>query len=363
MTKNNKNLGSLRESIDSVDEKLLELLNERATFVLDVGKVKEETGQKTFYVPERENAIYERLTKSNDGPFPNKAVRNVWREIISASLAMEKPLKIAYLGPPATFTHQACMNHFGLSGELVPKNEIADIFSDVEAGRAELGVVPIENTTEGVVSHTLDRFIDSDLKIISEIMLEVSQTLMNKDGDIKSIKKICSYSHATAQCTDWLKKNLKNIPTVDVDSTARAAEMASEDSTLAAIASEAAASLYGLQIVERSINDEVNNYTRFLVIGKKATSKTGNDKTSLMFAIKDAPGALYDILMPFASRNINMTRIESRPIKKKAWEYVFFIDLDGHIDNKENKEAIAELEKLCSFVKVLGSYPRSVGKK
>jgi chorismate mutase/prephenate dehydratase len=348
----------LRKAIDAIDLEMLKLLNKRAGLVIQVGRIKS-MENKDFYSPKRESEIIARLKAHNKGPFPDAALRNVYREIMSASLSLEKPLKIAFLGPVATFTHQACMQHFGQSGDFAPKKDISDVFDDVEKGRADFGVVPIENTTEGVVSHTLDMFITSGLKICAEVMLEVNLALLNKTGSLAGVEKVCSHSHAIAECRRWLKDNLPNALVFDVASTAMAAQMASEDKATAAIASAAAASLYDLRVVERHIEDNANNFTRFLVIGKKAGRKTGPDKTSLMFAIKDAPGALYSILKPFAKRGINLTKIESRPLKTKAWEYVFFADLDGHTSDKKVRDAIAELEGLCMFLKILGSYPKS----
>jgi len=348
----------LRKRIDALDREILKLLNRRAEVVLDVGMTKTR-GNKEFYVPEREREVYMRLMENNRGPFPDHAVKNVFREIMSACLALEKPLKIAFLGPVATFTHQASMAHFGLSGEFMPKKDIADVFDDVEKGRAEYGVVPVENTTEGVVSHTLDMFVDSDLRICSEILLEISLALLGRTGRLSDIKRVCSHPHAIAQCRLWLKENLPEAATEDVTSTAMAAQMAAADSEVAAIASEAAAALYDIRVLERNIGDQSSNYTRFLVIGKRAAAKTGSDKTSLMFAVKDSPGALHTMLEPFARREINLTKIESRPLKTKAWEYIFFVDLDGHIGNRAVKEAVEDLERHCSFLKVLGSYPKS----
>ncbi len=353
-----ENLKELREKIDEIDEKILALLNERAKLVIEIGRIKTQNRQ-DYYSPEREREIYERLTSLNKGPIPNSAIRNIFREIMSASLSLEKPLKIAFLGPYATFTHEAAMRHFGLSGEFIPKDEISDVFDEVEKGKADFGVVPVENTTEGAVDHTLDMFITSNLKICAEIMLEISLALMNKTGRLKDIKKVSSNSHAIAQCSKWLKKHLPGVAVVDTASTALAAQKASQDPSIGAIASEAAATTYDLKIVERKIEDHPDNYTRFLVIGKKDASKTGSDKTSILFAIKDAPGALYRILRPFAQRNINLTKIESRPMKTKAWEYVFFLDMEGHITDKKIKQAIDKLYEQCSFLKVLGSYPKS----
>jgi len=353
-----KALKKLREEIDSIDHEILDLLNRRAKCVLEVGRVKSKSRQE-YYVPEREREIYRRLTSENPGPFPNDAVRNVFREIISASLSMEKPLKVAFLGPVATFTHQACMQHFGLSGEFIAKKDIADVFDDVERGSADFGVVPVENTTEGVVSHTLDMFVTSNLKICAEILLEVSLALLNKTGRAEDAAKVCSHPHAIAECRRWLKDNLPRSAVFDVSSTATAAQTAAGDESTAAIASAAAASLYDLRVVEGNIQDHPNNFTRFLVIGKKETKKTGADKTSLVFAIKDSPGALYDMLRPFADRGINLTKIESRPMKTKAWEYLFYADLKGHITDDEVATAVEELGRRCSFLKVLGSYPSS----
>ena len=351
-------LKRLRDKIDTIDDRILELLNERARLVIEIGHIKTRNRQE-YYSPERERQIYERLKRNNTGPIPDSAVRNIFREIISASLSLEKPLKIAFLGPYATFTHEAAMRHFGLSGEFIPKDEIADVFEEVEKGRADFGVVPVENTTEGAVDHTLDMFIKSNLKICAEIMLKISLALMNRSGKLKDIRRVSSNSHAIAQCAGWLKRNLPGVAVVDTASTALAAQKAAQDPAVAAIASEAAAATYDLKVVERNIEDHADNYTRFLVIGRKETKKTGTDKTSILFAIKDAPGALYRILRPFAQRNINLTKIESRPMKTKAWEYVFFLDMEGHITDKKIKAAIEKLEEQCSFLKILGSYPKS----
>ncbi|MBI5598988.1 MAG: prephenate dehydratase [Deltaproteobacteria bacterium] len=347
----------LRKKIDGIDAELLDLLNKRASIAIEVGRVKKRE-KSDFYSPEREREIIKRLTAMNRGPFPSSALRNVYREIMSASLSLENPLKVAFLGPSATFTHQAALQHFGLSSEFLPKKDIPDVFDDVERGKAAFGVVPVENTAEGAVSHTLDMFVSSNLKICAEVMVQVSLTLLNKSGRAGDIMKVCSHPHALAESGRWLKEHLPNVSVVDVGSTAMAAQMATSDPAMAAIASEAASSLYDLRVVERKIEDHPNNFTRFLVIGKKESAKTGNDKTSVMFAIKDQPGALYRILKPFAARDINLTKIESRPLKTKAWEYVYIIDLDGHISDRKIKEAVGELGQSCSFMKILGSYQK-----
>ena len=354
---NSKKLKEIRAKIDGIDDKILELLNKRAAIVVEAGKVKRE-GKREIYAPEREKEIYKRLTKNNKGPFPNQALKSVFREIMSASLSLEKPIKVAFLGPKATFTHLACMQHFGMSTDFIPKNDIADVFDEVERGSADYGVVPIENTTEGVVSHTLDMFVTSNLYICGEIMLEISLALLNKTGDIKDVKKVYSHPHAIAECKKWLNDNLSNAAVFDVSSTAMAAQTVMDDASAAAIASEQAAALYGLQVVARKIEDQLNNFTRFLVIGKKLPGKTGEDKTSILFSVKDSPGILFRILKPFAGRGINLTKIESRPQKKKAWEYIFFLDMEGHVSLPKVKEALKEMEEMCSFLKILGSYPR-----
>jgi chorismate mutase/prephenate dehydratase len=348
----------LRNKIDKLDEKLVDLLNERARFVIEVGDIKK-TEKIDFHSPSREQEILERLSDRNKGPFPQDALRAVYREILSSSLSLERPLKIAYLGPRATFTHMAGLQQFGLAAQYLPVESIKDVFIEVERGRADYGVVPIENSSSGAVIYTLDMFIDSDLKISAEIMLEVSQYLMNKSGRSEDIKKICTIAPAAAQCRQWLEKNLPGVPVLDAPSTARAAEMALDDQTAAAIASEMAAVLYGLQIVGRKIEDSTNNITRFLVIAPKSPGKTGRDKTSIMFSIKDKVGALYAMLAPFAESGINLNRLDARPSGRKVWDYVFFLDMEGHIEDKKVAAAIERLRKDCMFLKVLGSYPKS----
>ncbi|OGW57047.1 MAG: prephenate dehydratase [Nitrospirae bacterium RIFCSPLOW2_12_42_9] len=351
-----KELEKLRKEIDRTDLEILRLLNERAKIAIDIGKIKKEE-KLTAHVPQREREIYERLMKENKGPFPNEVLRVVFREIISASLALEQPLRVAYLGPKATFTHLACMKQFGFFANYIPVGSIREVFSEVERGRADYGVVPIENSTEGVVNHTLDMFIESNLKITSEVLQEVSHHLLSLSGVTEDIKCIYSHPHAIAQCSTWVHNNLSQVPIVEVSSTARAAEMCMDDPSGAAIASELAAQLYGLKIVKNHIEDYTNNYTRFLVIAKNNVQKSGRDKTSVMFSIKDRVGALYNVLKTFTENDINLTKIESRPSRKKAWDYVFFVDLVGHIEDEKVKKALGKLEPQCLFLKVLGSYP------
>ncbi|MFQ5480813.1 MAG: prephenate dehydratase [Thermodesulfobacteriota bacterium] len=360
MKKNKPDLESLRKNINDIDSEILTLLNRRTKEVIAIGEAKKKVSAE-FYVPKREQEVYRRLIEKNTGPFPNSALKTVYREIMSASLRLEKPVRVVFLGPVATFTHQACIQHFGLSVEFLPQKEIADVFEAVEKGRADFGVVPIENTAEGVVTHTLDMFVSSTLTISAEIMLEVSLALLNKTGSLADVKTVSSHPHALAQCRNWLKANISEATFLDTSSTAMAAKMASEDESSAAVASLAAADLYNLRVLENHIEDTPHNLTRFLVVGRQCAKETGDDKTSIVFAIKDAPGALYDMLEPFARRGINLTKIESRPIKTRVWEYLFFIDLDGHINEARVREAVEELRKVCSFMKTLGSYPMCHG--
>jgi len=349
-------LEKLRREIDEVDNEILKLLNKRANVVIEIAHIKRNEKAK-YYSPEREREIIERIKALNTGPFPNDTLKVIYREILSASLSLEEPLKVACLGPLATFTHLAALRHFGSSALFVPVESIKEVFDAVESGRTGFGVVPIENSSEGVVSYTLNMFMDYDLKISAEVMLEISQNLISKSGDKAKIKKVYSNPLAAAQCRRWLESRLPKIPILETTSTARAAELASQDAAAAAIASELAAKVYNLQFIEKNIEDSKHNVTRFLVISKEFPAKTGKDKTSIMFSIKDKPGALYDILSPFKKAKINLTKIESRPSKRKAWEYIFFVDMQGHIDDKKVRRAIDDMKDSCLYLKILGSYP------
>lgn len=351
-----KELENLRKEIDEIDDKILKLLNERSNIVLDIAHIKRNENAR-FYSPERERQILERLTSLNKGPFPDETLKVIYREILSASLSLEEPLKVACLGPLATFTHLAALRHFGSSASFVPVISIKEVFDAVETGKAEFGVVPIENSNEGVITYTLDLFMDYDLKVSAEVMLEITHNLLSKSGDKARIKKIYSFSPPTAQCRRWLQSNMPGIPIIEATSTANAAELAFRDDEAAAIASELAAEIYDLQFVERSIEDNKHNFTRFLVISKDFPQKSGKDKTSIMFSIKDKPGALYNILEPFKKAKINLTKIESRPSKRKAWEYIFFVDMEGHVEDKRLRKAIDTLKDNCLYLKILGSYP------
>ncbi len=349
-------LKKLREKIDEIDLRIVELLNKRAEIVLDVGKAKK-TNKLNIHSPEREREILNRLRELNPGPFPNNILKLIYEEILSASLSLQQKLKVAYLGPSATFTHLAASRRFGSSTEYLPESTIKAVFDAVYRDRARYGVVPVENSTEGVVNYTLDMFIDSDLKIADEIMLEISHNLLSKTGKKEDIRKIYSHPQPRAQCREWLEKNCPGIPIIEEMSTAAAARRVSKDSSAAAVASELAASVYNLKFVEKGIEDYKTNYTRFLVIAKESPKRTGKDRTSIMFSVKDKPGALYLILRPFARHKINLTKIESRPSKRKAWEYIFFVDMEGHVEDKGVRKAINDVKKECLYFKELGSYP------
>ncbi len=351
-------LDDLRKKIDDLDKKILDLLNQRAEVVLKIGKIKCKEN-KNFHSPSREIEILESLEKHNQGPFPNDALRSVFREIMSASLALEEPIKVAYLGPQATFTHLACMKNYGNSAQYVPVKNISDVFEAVERGHVHYGVVPIENSTEGVVNYTLDMFLDSDLKIVSELLLEVSHHLMSMSGEMDKVRKVYSHPQPTAQCRKWIEEHLAHVPIIDAESTARAAQLAAEDPEAAAIASEAAVKIYGLRVIEKHIEDNVNNFTRFLSISREISQRTGHDKTSIVFSFKNQPGGLFKMLRPFAEKGINLTKIESRPSRKKAWEYVFYVDMEGHVGDQAVKEALQTLQDGCFFLKVLGSFPKA----
>lgn len=356
-----KRLAELRDKIDAIDDRILELLNERARFVLEVGRAKHSKPGSRFHVLEREESIYERLASSNAGPFPTQAIRPVFREIISASLNMEKPMRVVCLGPEATFSHMAAVaavQQFGRAAELTHTVSIADIFDEVERGRADYGVVPIENSTEGVVNVTLDMFIDSPLQICSEILLQITHCLLSNAARLEDIRTVYSHPQALAQCCQWLKKNLPHAKIEETTSTASAAMLVRDDRNAAAIAGQHAAQAHSIPVFMERIEDNPYNSTRFWVIGSQGPGRTGQDKTSLMFSIKDGVGALHNMLEPFGKHGINLTKIESRPSRTKPWEYIFFIDIAGHIQDAPVAAALAELSGHAAFMKVMGSYPR-----
>ena len=302
--------------------------------------------------------IFERLAKLNQGPVPDEAMQAIYREIMSCSLSLEKSLNIAYLGPEATYTHQAAIRKFGQSLLYSPQKTIKDVFSEVEKDRADYGVVPIENSTEGVVTHTLDLFVESSLKIVAQIVMPIQHCLVRNNRRTK-IRKLYSHPQALAQCRVWLQQNMPSVEIIEASSTTRAAEMAASEKSSAAIAGSLAAQRYDLQIVDHNIQDNASNATRFFVLGRKCSPSTRNDRTSLVIGIEDKVGALHQVMEPFRKYKLNMTKIESRPSKRKAWEYLFFIDCDGHFEDKKVANAIAELDHMSRFVKILGSYPNA----
>ena len=346
-----------RKAIDELDAKLVALLNERTQHVLGIGEIKRKAGEE-IYVPSRERQVFQRVCKQNRGPITDASLRAIYREIMSSALALEKSMAIAYLGPEATFTHQAAIQRFGSSLVYAAQKTIADVFNEVAKGRADYGVVPVENSTEGVVTHTLDMFVDSDLKIVSQIVLPISHCLVSKARRDR-IKKLFVHPQSLAQCRAWVHKNLAGAEIIETSSNARSAELAAADRTAAAIAGLLAAEKYGVPVLEHDIQDNAANATRFLVLGRKCSPPTGHDRTSLMFSIADEVGALHRALAPFRKYRLNMTKIESRPSKRRAWEYFFFVDCDGHSSDGKVARAITQLAAQCSFVKVLGSYPNS----
>lgn len=349
-------LGDWRSRINDLDNQILLLLNQRAEAALHIGDLKRRQ-EAPQYVPEREADILRRLTAQNPGPLPADAVRAIWTEILSGCRRLEGPLTVSYLGPPATFTHQAALQRFGSEVTYRPARNIVEIFEDVERGRAAYGVVPVENTTEGAVNVTLDRLIDSSVVICGELALDIAQNLLSHATDVGEVKRVLSHPQGLAQCREWLAAHMPDTPTEDTASTAAAAEMASRDRTVAAIASALAGRLYGVPVLRERIEDNQQNSTRFLVIGLHPTGPSARDKTSFLFAMRNEPGALYRILEPCARLGINLTKIESRPARRRPWEYVIFVDLEGHRDVPPVNTALKEIGERTLFLKVLGSYP------
>lgn len=354
-----ESVNALRKKIDQVDEKIITLLNERALLASEVGQAKGLEGQGA-YAPGREKEIYLRLSGLNSGPLPERALRSIYREILSASRSLEAPIKIAYLGPEATFAHMAAQGLFGASATYIPALSIPDVFHEVRQLSATYGIVPIENSTEGVITHTLDMLVEADLKICAEVSSEIHLHLLSLSGRSEDIRRIVSHPQPLAQSRRWLATHCPGIELDEVASTAQAARIAAKDGEAAAIASSLAKEFYGLKLVKSNIEDHASNMTRFLVVGHDSPRPSGDDKTSVVFSVKDEVGILHRMLAPFAKNRINLTKIESRPIKDKPWEYLFFLDFEGHIEEARVRRAVKQLEKSCLFVKVLGSYPCGV---
>ncbi len=354
-------LNELRQQIDEIDQTVLQLINKRAKLAEQVAKTKLATGDDvSFYRPDREALVLRRIQEINQGPLSDDTAAYFFREIMSACLALEKPMQVAFLGPEGTFTQQAVYKHFGHAARTEAVSTIEGIFKAVETGHCDFGVVPIENSTEGVVTHTLDSFNRSPLKICGEVEISIHHNLMSSVAKLSEIKEIFSHKQSLAQCRQWLEQNLPGIPCTEVNSNAEAARVASTTQDAAAIAGEVAAEIYALTILEKNIEDELNNTTRFVVIGQLETNSTSKDKTSLLISVKNDAGALHEILQPFAKHGIDMTRIESRPSREGLWEYRFFIDIEGHCTDEKPKQALAELESKVTQLKVLGAYPKAV---
>jgi chorismate mutase/prephenate dehydratase len=356
-------LENIRDRIDAIDARIHSLLNERARFAQLVGISKSASGRAVdFYRPERESEVLRLVLKRNHGPLRDEEVVRLFREIMSACLAQQDPLKVAFLGPEGTFTQAAVLKHFGSSVRALPLPAIDEVFHEVEGGVADFGVVPIENSSEGTVNHTLDMFLTSGLKICGEVELRISHFLMGKMSGLDAVKRVCAHPQALAQCRGWLDDQLPQADRVGVSSNAEGARRARDERGTAAIAGRAAAEIYGLTLLANEIEDRQDNTTRFLVIGRKLFNASGADRTTLLVSTSgtDDAGALFRLLEPFAQHRVNMTRIESRPSRKRKWDYVFFIDVEGHVSDAPVAQALAAMEMRASLFKVLGSYPRAV---
>lgn len=356
-----QHLDRIRQRIDGLDQQIQDLLNARAAAAQEVANIKLASDpDAVFYRPEREAQILRAIKQRNQGPLDAEAVARVFREIMSECLALEMPLRIAYLGPEGTFTQAAAFKHFGHAVKTMPMAAISDVFQDVESGGCHYGVVPVENSSEGVVSHTLDMFLYSPLKICGEVALRIHQSLLGNDAGLDQIKTIYSHQQSLAQCRGWIDRHLPQVERIPVGSNAEAAKRASTDRQAAAIAGATAAELYGLHVLVPNIEDEAGNTTRFLVIGKNKVPLSGDDKTSLLLSTRNESGGLHRLLGPLAEHQISMTRIESRPSRRDNWDYVFFIDINGHRDDEYVTPALDALRAQAGMYKELGSYPKSV---
>jgi len=354
-------LEDLRTRIDDVDARLLALISERAILAAEVARVKgQHLDNNGFYRPEREAQVLRSIIEKNEGPLSEEEIARLFREIMSACLALEQVLNIAYLGPEGTFTQSAALKHFGHSVKTTALASIDQVFREVESGACQYGVVPVENSIEGVVNHTLDMLINSALLICGEVELRIHHNLLSNEDDIKKVNKIYSHQQSLAQCRGWLDTQLLQAERIAVNSNAEAARLASEEISTAAIAGEIASDYYNLPILVSNIEDEPDNTTRFLVIGRHDTLPSGTDKTSLLFSTPNKSGALHDMLACFAENNVSMTRIESRPSRQSMWDYVFFVDVEGHAKDEQVAAALEKLKENAAMVKLLGSYPQAV---
>ncbi len=351
-------ISDVRKRIDQIDKELVEMLNQRAECALEIGKMKQK-GDRSIFAPEREVQVLSGVLKNNKGPLSDKTMGAIFREVISACRALEKPISVAYFGLPGSYTHIASILKFGDSTDFVSSNTIPDVFNAVERKDTNYGVVPVENSTEGIVSHTLDMFLLSDLRICAEIYAPISHNLLSAGTDLAQVKRVYSMPQAIAQCRNWLATNLPGVEVMEVSSTTKGAKMCEGYPTSAAIASALAAKEYGLNIVAEGIEDNPHNKTRFLVVGYSKPTPSGRDKTSVVFAVPHKSGSLYHALTVFDSEGINLTMIESRPTKQMPWEYIFFVDCQGHEQDEAMQRALARLGEMAMFVRVLGSYPEA----
>ena len=349
-------MGALRSEIDAVDAEIVRLLDRRAALARGIGEFKQQRGL-AVYAPARERVVLDRVTALGNGGFPKRGLEAVFREIISTSVSLETRLKVAYLGPEATFTHEAALRSFGTSIELRPQATVAEVFARVERGEAEHGVVPVENSMEGAVTHTLDELMNSPLKVCGEVYLPVSQNLISTETVPEKVDLVLSHPMALAQAASWLRRELPDARLEEVESTAEAARRAAFQPGVAAVGSALAAEAHGLNVLARNIQEARTNTTRFIVLGRSWAARTGKDKTSVVFSVKDRPGVLQEALSAFASQGINLTRIESRPSRKRAWTYVFFADFKGHPDEEKVGHALEALEEHCPYVSLIGAYP------
>ena len=354
----NPELERLRKAIDRIDDTLLETLNERARLARAIGTLK--AGQ--AYRPEREAQVLRRIKERNPGPLGGETVALIFREIMSACLALERPITVAYLGPRGTFSERATLKHFGLAADAVPAVSIDEVFREVESGAADFGVVPVENSTEGAVGRSLDLMPQTPMKVCGEVVVRIHHHLMAKDPAAKAgeIRRVFSHGQSLAQCHEWLNSHMPDAERVAVASNAEAARRAAEEAGSAAVAGEMAAGLYGLASLAANIEDEPNNTTRFLILGNYQPQPSGRDKTSLILSARNRAGAVYEMLTPFATRGVSMTKFESRPSKVALWEYLFFVDIEGHRDDPNVAAALEDVGRIAGFIKVLGSYPAAV---
>jgi len=354
-------LARIRDRIDAIDQQIHDLLNRRAEAAMEVARIKLAADPNAvFYRPEREAQVLRQVKERNSGPLEDEEVARLFREIMSACLALERPLRVAFLGPAGTFTQAAALKHFGHSVRTEPMGSISDVFQEVETEAADYGVVPVENSTEGVVNHTLDMFLKSPLQICGEVSLRIHHNLLGRPQPLDGLRVVYSHQQSLAQCRGWLDRHLPFVERVAVGSNAEAARLAREADHAAAIASSMAAELYGLDTLAANIEDEPGNTTRFLVIGRHGTMPSGDDKTSLLLSTRNEAGGLYHMLKPLADHGISMSRIESRPSRRGTWDYVFFVDINGHREQQEVAAALTALRLQAGMFKELGSYPKAV---